>query len=247
MNSTHYFSIKELLPQLTRGAPVSTRQLVELGVRPRQAASWARSGWLTRLGEETYQIPGDTLDQFSCIAFLAEKIPGLHVGGKTALSWRGVKHNLAVKERILLWGSVQVKLPRWFIEQFDCRYQVTNIFDSTLPPRTGLSPLPGGNTSVQVSTPERALLELLSDVGKSQSLEETKNLVENIRNLRIDVLDELLQHTARIKVVRMACEFGDELGLPWAALAQKHSARLGGGKRWIAVAKTGETLVLKIK
>ena len=37
MNSTHYFSIKELLPQLTRGAPVSTRQLVELGVRPQRS------------------------------------------------------------------------------------------------------------------------------------------------------------------------------------------------------------------
>jgi Transcriptional regulator, AbiEi antitoxin N-terminal domain len=34
-------------------------------------------------------------------------------------------------------------------------------------------------------------------------------------------------------------------GLPWAALVKRHSQRLGGGKRWIAVAKTGERLDLR--
>jgi hypothetical protein len=33
--------------------------------------------------------------------------------------------------------------------------------------------------------------------------------------------------------------------LPWAALAKRHSQRLGGGKRWIAVAKSGERLDLR--
>ena len=43
-----------------------------------------------------------------------------------------------------------------------------------------------------VSTPERALLELLSDVGKGQELEEARHLVESARTLRQPVLEELL-------------------------------------------------------
>jgi len=61
----------------------------------------------------------------------------------------------------------------------------------------------------------------------------------------MDVLDTLLAHLKRIKVARLAHSFADELGLPWADLARRHSARLGGGRRWVSATKTGERLNLK--
>jgi hypothetical protein len=114
-----------------------------------------------------------------------------------------------------------------------------------MPDGFGLQPLPGGDARVLVSVPERALLELLSDVGKYQSLMETKELVESLPGLRKKVLDELLTHTTRIKVVRMAASLASGMQLPWEALASKHSERIGGGARWIAVTRTGERLDLK--
>ena len=60
-----------------------------------------------------------------------------------------------------------------------------------------------------------------------------------------EVLDELLQHTNRIKVVRMAASMATRMNLPWAAVAEKHSERIGGGARWVAVGRTGERLDLK--
>jgi hypothetical protein len=89
------------------------------------------------------------------------------------------------------------------------------------------------------------LLELLSDVGKTQSLAETRQLVETLSTLREKTLDELLSHTTRIKVVRLAELMARDLHLPWAPLAKRHSQRLGGGKRWIAVSKSGERLDLR--
>jgi hypothetical protein len=86
---------------------------------------------------------------------------------------------------------------------------------------------------------------LLSDVGKSESLEEARQLVESLRSLREKTLDELLTHTTRIKVVRLAELLSSELDLPWAPLAKRHSRRLGGGKRWVAVSKSGERLDLR--
>ena len=89
------------------------------------------------------------------------------------------------------------------------------------------------------------MLELLSEVGRSQSLEEARHLVEGARSLRLDVLDNLLAHLMRIKVARLAHSFAGDLDLPWTGLARRHSERLGGGRRWVSATKTGERLNLK--
>ena len=89
------------------------------------------------------------------------------------------------------------------------------------------------------------MLELLSDVGKAQSLAEACELVESLSGLRAKVLDQLLRHTTRIKVVRMAATCATDMKLPWAALATRHSERIGGGARWVAVGRTGERLDLR--
>ena len=89
------------------------------------------------------------------------------------------------------------------------------------------------------------MLELLSDVGNRQTLEEAKHLVESARSLRLPVLNELLLNLTRIKVARLAYAVADEFNLPWKSIARQHSERLGGGKRWVSVGKTGERLDLK--
>jgi hypothetical protein len=190
-------------------------------------------------------LPGDTLSRDGCLAFLSQRVAGLHVAGKTALSWRGVRQNVSFREVLTLWGDEPKRLPVWLTERFASRYQTTQLFDAELPQGFGLQPLPNGRPDVLVSVPERALLELLSDVGKAQSLEEARLLVEHLRMLREKTLDQLLSHTTRIKVVRLAELLGRELGLPWAKTAKRHSQRIGGGKRWVAVAKSGERLDLR--
>ena len=86
--------------------------------------------------------------------------------------------------------------------------------------------------------------ELLSEIGCFEGLEEVRQLVESTRNLRLPLLDELLGHLTRIKVVRLAARLASELELPWAELAQQHSRRLGGSRRLVAVGRTGERLDL---
>jgi hypothetical protein len=238
-------SFKILLASLPRGEPLSTGALEARGLSAFRASALARSGWLVHLARGVYMLPGDTLTRDGCLAFLSEQIPGLHVGGKTALAWRGVRQNVAFREHLNLWGDVPRRLPPWFTQRFGAGYQSTQLFGDGLPLRFGLQPLPGGDARVLVSVPERALLELLSDVGKQQSLVEAQDLVESLIGLRPKVLDELLLHTDRIKVVRMAASLATRLELPWASVAQKHSERIGGGARWVAVGRTGERLDLK--
>lgn len=190
-------------------------------------------------------LPGDKLDRDATLTWLAGRIPGLHIGAKTALAWRGVRHNLGSHEVLSLWGLNHTPVPPWFKREFPCHYQATNLFDNELPADVGIAPLPSTSTQVPVSVPERAILELLSDAGKRQTLEETTNLVENGRSMRMDVLETLMEHLTRIKVARLAETLATQLDLPWSALAKKHSRRLGGGARWVTRAKTGERIDLK--
>ena len=95
-----------------------------------------------------------------------------------------------------------------------------------------------------VSVPERAVLELLSDVGKTTSVDEARALLDGLHSLRKSVLETLLEHTARVKVIRLARNLSEELNLPWAEIARTHSQGTGG-KRWVARTRTGERLDLK--
>jgi hypothetical protein len=190
-------------------------------------------------------LPGDKLTRDGSLVFLSSQIPGLHVGSKTALAWRGVRQNVEFREVVSLWGDKAKRLPDWFTKRFQARYQATKLFDDKLPANRGLQPLPAGDPRVLVSVPERAMLELFSDIGKQQSLVEARDLVESLSGLREKVLDELLRHTTRIKVVRVAAAFAAEMKLPWARVAARHSERVGGGKRWVAVGRTGERLDLR--
>lgn len=237
-------SFKMVLARLPRGCPLGVDLLAAHGVSTKRASALARSGWLQRLGRGAYQLPGDTLDRDACLAFLAQQLPGLHVAAKTALAWRGVRHNLAYRELVVLWGNQPTRLPDWLAAVTTARYRAAHIFDADLPQGLGLAPLPGGHPDLPVSSPERALLELLSEAGSFESLEEVRQLVESTRNLRLPLLDQLLGHLSRIKVARLAALLASEAELPWAELARQHSRRLGGGRRWVSVGRTGERLDL---
>lgn len=245
MRVSENISIKELLSKLEWDTPYGSRDLQALGLPSTAAARLAQSGWLKRLGRGVYQVPNAKLDMNKALAYLSREVPELHVGGKTALAWRGTRHNLAHQERLNLWGLKAGRLPAWFSNLFNVTYQSTRIFDNTLPPGFGLAPLPAGNPKVMVSVPERALLELFSDTGKLQSLEETLNVAESVRHLRPDVLETLLAHTTRVKVVRLAKLLAESLELPWVEVAKKHNKRLGSSSRWVAVTRDKKILHLK--
>lgn len=245
MGTNPQFLFRSMLSELLRGQPIGVRQLQAHGLSAKHASRLAQAGWLQRLGRGVYLLPGDALDRLGSLAQLAQDIPGLHVAGKTALAWWGVRHNLAARELLSLWGDAPARLPAWFTERFPAHYQASHLFDSALPPTLGLAVLPDGRPDVLVSTPERALLELLSEVGKRQGLEEASHLLESARTVRLPVLDELLAHLTRIKVARLAAALSHELDLPWQAMARHHSERLGGGERWVTRGRTGERLNLK--
>lgn len=237
--------IKTLQTTLPRGAPLDTAILAGLGISSALTHEYVKAGWLEKLGRGVFMFAGDELKHHETLAFLEPRIPGLHVAAKTALAWHGYRHNVANKETTILWGDHRTVLPEWLQERFPTRYSSPKLFDDDLPTDSGIAPLPEFPNGPRVSSPERALLEMLSEVGVYQEVEEARSIMESVRQLRSRQLKLLLSHCRMVKTVRLCVVWARELDLPWASHAREAaSGRMGSG-RWIARLKNGKTLILK--
>lgn len=240
--------IKEVLAGVPRGTPFGLPELEALGVSRQLAAHYAASGWLFRLGHGAYSLPGDELTRDGTVRYLQQRVEGLHVAGKSALSLHGVRHFLSHREKLVLWGDHRFDLPNWLTERFPARYVFRNLFDwpdTDLVQRTISTP-PGAAEGLKVSVPERALLELLDEVGGNESLEEARNLFEGVRNLRQDVVGELLSCCSSVKVVRLFLTLSRETGtLDVDELRKRYRLRVGSNSRWMNRLPDGTLLTLK--
>ena len=84
-----------------------------------------------------------------------------------------------------------------------------------------------------VSIPERALLELLDDVGVRQPLQEAKEIMEGAHTMRADVLIKLLKRCTSVKTVRLCLTLARELSLPWAEKLNRATLPTGSARPWI--------------
>lgn len=237
--------MKKLQTEVRRGGPLDVPALRSLGVSASHARNYVNSGWLRSLGRGVFAFPNDTLQRDACLKFLARTVPGLHVAGKTALDWRGIRHHIAFREHLTLIGDVSKPLPEWFTSLFSCSYAARHLFTSELPKDFGLEPMPENADGPLVSVRERALLELLSEVGLSQGVDEARNIMEGLFTVRDDVLETLLRNCARGKVLRLCAQWAEELEMSWAPLARKALDATPHRGRWSARMRDGGTLVLK--
>lgn len=190
-------------------------------------------------------FPNDTLRREDSLKFLSLMVDDFHVGGKTALAWRGIRHNLAAREALSLWGSGRFVLPTWFTDRFPARYTAPKLFSQRLPKGFGLQPVPETPDGVLVSEPERALLEMLSEVGVKQGIEEARNIMEAARSLRADTLVTLLKQCERVKVRLLVQSWAEDLNLPWAPAARKAIGSSPNQSRWTARLKNGTILNIR--
>lgn len=171
-----------------------------------------------------------------------------HIGGKSALSLRGVGHYLALsKEKLFLYGTTRSALPAWFARQFSCEVRRGRLFseESDLEKRLYVRRLEENETySPFVSEPERALLEMLDDVPGKQSLDEAGKRLEPLYTLRSDAVQVLLVACLKVKVKRLFFSLAEELRLP--ALEQLDLSSVDFGAPSVYVhSRKGGSFVLK--
>jgi len=244
MATTERTKLNSLYRHWVPGTPLTSEDLAALGISADLAVHYARAGWLTRLARGVYGRPNDTLELHACLLLLQRNVDGLHAGGKSALDWYGVRHYLSHRPVLQLYGWTSTRLPDWFNERFPAEYHRKRLFDE--PPADPLhaGPFEKRSGAPRVSTPERALLEVLSEVGVRQPLQEARELAESTYSLRADVLRELLQRCTSVKTVRLCLQLGRELALPWATKLDPAQLPTGSDRAWVSRSGDG-LLVLK--
>ena len=174
-----------------------------MGISADLAVHYARSGWLKRLARGVYCRPGEALSLHPSLVLLQQQVSGLHVGGKTALDWYGVRQYVSQQAVLHLYGWVAARLPEWFVQHFPSEYHRKRLFDEKPEQMPGAGRFENRDGAPLVSTPERALLELLDEVGVRQPLQEAKEIAESTYNLRAEVLMDLLKRCTSVKTVRL--------------------------------------------
>jgi len=236
--------LNDLYGKVRSGRPVTSEELATLGVSADLAVHYVRAGWLTRLARGVFARPDTPLELHPSLRLLERRLKGLHVGGKSALDWHGVRHNVAQQPELQLYGWASSPLPSWFTERFPSSYHRLRLFDERPEALLRVSRFQRKADGPLVSDPERAVLELLSDVGVRQPLQEARELLEGTPSLRASVLQELLARCKQVKVVRLCLTLGRELALPWATKLDPKRLPTGSEQRWVGRSKEG-LLVLK--
>ena len=228
--------------ETVRGVPIESSQLRDIGVSAALASHMTGHGWMTRLSRGVYMLTGDEPTREGVLVFLCQRVPGLHVGGASALRWAALRYDDAA--HLDLWSPKTCEFPDWVPLHVPFSFQTTSVFDPDDAYSAGLTEHRARGGCIVVAEPERALCEMASDVGKSLSLEEATRIAAASPELRPATLLGLLKRITRTKVRRLVCEITRKADLACAPEIAAFLSDVDTGRRWSMLTRTGQRLTL---
>lgn len=235
--------LNQLARTLPEGLVVDALWMERHGYSTSLRSQYVSAGWLVQPHRSTYKRPIGLLDWQRTVISL-QKLMGhnLVVGGRTALELQGFSHYLSASgpKVIHLYGKEPP--PGWLFklplhESF--RFHKSQVLFKSRADEPGLQ----GGTLRQlqgtfewpliVSTPERAMLELLNELPQHESFHHVDMLVEGLRTLSPKRLQSLLVDCRSIKVKRLFFWFAERHQHPWFKQIDRTIINLGVGKRML--------------
>jgi hypothetical protein len=248
--------LNRLQRDLPEGLVASAAWLVAKGYSPQLCNKYVANGWLERLAQGVYRRPGGKLVWEQVVISLQALLEfPVVVGGRTALTLQGFAHYNDVH----LYGPKT--MPAWLHKlpmQVRFRYHNSEtLFRNDLVTRglTHLSWNQKDKTSVStdpvhgrfnimpwgqwdwpltISTPERAILELLDGLPEHESFDQADKFMEGLTSLSPRRLQKLLVDCKSVKVKRLFLFFADRHQHGWFKHLDKTTINLGAGKRLLA-------------
>lgn len=226
--------INQILPKWPKNTIATASWFHEQGIPGDLVSYYRRSGWINGFGRGAAIKNGDTVEWFGGMYALQGQLHlPIHPGGKTALILQGYGHYVPLgRERIVLFTQRGVRVPLWFTQNewpINLHIFKTNLFPFGY--TVGLKKIDMGNFSISVSTPERAIMEVLYCLPSKESPDETKYLMEGLATLQPDVVIELLKACTSVKVKRTFMVLAEIEQHSWLKHIDTTSIDFGSGKR----------------
>lgn len=228
--------LKKLLTTWPQGTVCLSSYLNERGIGYDLQRLYRKSGWITSIGQGAVARTGDEVTWQGAVYALQQQAGmKIHVGAKTALTIQGFAHfiNLA-QEKIQLFGPPKTKLPTWFKNHNwggKVEFHRTSLFGENT--QLGLQTRSYKTFEINLSTPERALLELLDLVPQRETFSESALIAESLSTLRPKTLQQLLNHCTSIKVKRLFLYLAEKQNHAWLKRLDLSKVDLGTGDRQI--------------
>jgi len=245
---------------LPEGLLVDSAWLSRHGYSTALRSQYVAAGWLEQPARRVYRRPRGSL-RWQQVAISLQTLLNcpLAVGGRTALDLHGYAHYLSqATTEVHLYGSKPA--PRWlaklragarFLYHNDRRLFAKAIFTespnditSKLAERSSTAAgIPHAAFAVQtwgqwdwpllISTPEKAILELLDELPKHESFHQVDKLFEGAANLSPRRLQWLLSDCRSVKVKRLFFYFADRHRHAWLNQIKREVIEFGAGKRML--------------
>lgn len=243
---------------LPEGLLVDARWLTRHGYSTSLRSQYVAAGWLEQPARGVYRRPRGSLSWHQAVISLQTLLEyPLLVGGRTALECQGYAHYLPRElKEVHLYGSKAP--PRWldklpltvrFFYHNDRRLFRSEALTKALTHLQGAQPnsakreMRHDSWTIQawgqwdwplaLSTPERAILELLDELPNRESFHQVDMLMQNLSNLSPRRLQKLLADCRSIKVKRLFFFFADQHQHAWLQRLDKKVIDLGEGKRML--------------
>jgi hypothetical protein len=254
----HY--LDRILPE---GLLVDAAWLGKKGYSTSLRSQYVSAGWLEQPARQVYRRPRGSLGWQQVVISLQTLLRRqLTVGGRTALELEGYGHYLPQRTKeVHLYGPERP--PMWLDNlRTGVRFLYHNsqkLFPAEELPTAGrdlvstrnrtrgthpdlsqttflVQPWGQWDWPLTLSTPERALLELLDELPEQESFEQVDKLIEGLANLSPQRLQKLLASCRSVKVKRLFLFFADRHRHAWAKRIRKENIDLGKGKRMLVKA-----------
>ena len=234
-NSTKINQLLKVWPHAT----VATQDWLDKhGIYRQLADTYCKHDWLTRLDAGVYIRSGDEVDETGAVYALQEQLKlKVHVAADSALNFIGVGQNIPLGKGNALWlfidDSETRHIPLWFKKHFAYNHvlkiKYNNLFTNNW--SLGLQQVQIKDYHINVSSPERAIMECLYLTPTAFSLEHASLLMEKMRTLRPELCQELLLNCSSIKAKRLFLYLAELHNHNWFKLLDLTKIDLGSGKR----------------
>jgi hypothetical protein len=161
----------------------------------------------------------------------------IHVGGLTAIELQGFAHYLPLSTDYTVHLYSENKPPAW-LWKVDCGatfkwHGIKSLWNEE--PSNNLKSFTLGiDVPITLSTPERAILELLLSVPKTISFDHANEIMQGMTSLSPKKLNNLLSQCKNIKVKRLFLWLAENHNYAWFKKLGVEKLDLGSGKRVIA-------------
>lgn len=261
MDEQNISKLKWLENEVPEGLTVTAAWLTRNGYSSALRSQYLKSGWLDQPARGVFRRPrkGKAL-RWEQVVISLQSLLGFPVvvGGRTALELQGYAHFLSHEQReVHLYG--QQSLPGWMgklpIAQRFIFHKSTRLFRNdpitrgltslswnvgtnayvSADPVHGVNIMPWGHWDwpLTLSTPERALFELLDELPGRESFHLVDKLVEGLVSLSPNRLQRLLADCHSIKVKRLFFFFADRHAPAWRKRIDRDAVDLGTGDRML--------------